>query len=359
MPHEALPLPDARYRSGKSVCGNIAVQDEQPRRNGSRRTRLLWGWIPNYLSRTSSASREVADTNLDLIVFNVEHGLCAFVRTPSGHGVMIDVGCSAFFKPAEWLANPSNIQLTPHQGHRLSSLVVTHPHDDHVEGIDSLITHLRPAVLYRHADYNWQEILNPPDGDPSLNAKQYHRWQQSYGQPVIEFPALGCQFRNFSLRPTQAASLGGTTQNALNNSSYVSVLTTESWKIVICGDNEEKGLQALLTRPDFVAAISGASVLVTPHHGHASGYCSAFVDALGCTSLCISSVRTLDDHVDQRYGSCSRGVLFNGQWRSHLTTRSDGHIWMTMSPGGRYSFNTVSAGLNELLRALLTTRNGD
>ncbi|MBI5707596.1 MAG: MBL fold metallo-hydrolase [Armatimonadetes bacterium] len=295
-------------------------------------------------------------SQMDLIVFNVEHGLCVFVRTPSGHGIMVDIGCSDTFKPAKWLSEPSNIDLTLHNGKRLAWLVVTHPHDDHVEGVDSMIDTLQPAILVRHTDLDWHAVLNPPDGDPSSNAKRYYHWQGTYNQPVASCPELGCSFDRFALSPERAQSLGGQLNNVLNNSSYVSVITwpyapVGRWKVVVCGDNEEKGLEALLEVPGFAEAIAGADILVTPHHGHSSGYSGKFLSAIGNPLLCISSVPAKDPHVDSRYSSAAQGVTFNGGTRSHLTTRGEGHIWATLTPG-YYRFNAWPSDLAEILRRI-------
>lgn len=294
---------------------------------------------------------------MDLIVFNVDHGLCVLVRTPSGHAVMIDIGCSDEFKPADWVANPLNIDLVEHQGRRLAWLVVTHPHDDHVEGIDSLISNLQPSILTRQKNLNWTAILNPKDGDPSENAKTYQLWQRSYSQPVVHRPDLQCSFQHFALKPSEADALGGTLQNKLNNSSHVCVFTWEArpgyvWKVVVCGDNEEKGLQALLKKPGFREAVSGADVLVTPHHGHKSGFCREFMDAVGKPLVCIASLPRKDQHLDERYRDEAVGVTFNDETRYVLSTKNDGHVWFRMSADG-YSFREVTGDLGEALKRIL------
>lgn len=289
---------------------------------------------------------------MDLLVFKVDHGLCVFVRTPNGYGVMIDIGSSEQFKPTSWLANENNLRLNRHKGRRVSWLVVTHPHDDHVEGIDDLIQRLQPAILLRHKDYDWPTILDPAHGEPSKNAKRYHEWEQGYAHPVTDYPDLGCDFKKHALTPKEAGLLGGQPNNILNNTSYVCVFSWADWKMVVCGDNEEAGLEALLsTKPDFAKDIAGADILVTPHHGHKSGYSNEFLKAIGRPFACISSVQAKDEHTDDRYTEAASGLNYLGEKRSHFTTRNDGHLWLQLTPGKHYKFNSVATGLVGVPRA--------
>jgi len=294
--------------------------------------------------------------DLNLIVFNVDHGLCVLVRTPSGHFMMIDAGCSASFKPAEWVANQTQLAATWHGRHKLTQLIVTHPHDDHVEGINSVIEKLPPAFLLRRKDLPWHEVLNPPDGDPSENAKEFYEWQHSYNSPVVSEPDYGCSVTAFSLSKPELDVLPGQLQNCLNNSSYVTVITWNNgeytWKAVICGDNEEAGLNALMAKPGFVEAISDCTILVTPHHGHSSGYCGEFVEALGKPQFVFHSVPKKCDHLDVRYDDLSSGFEFGGNTRRVLTTRHDGHIWIR-SYSNHYEFVQLQ-DLNPLLEFMLS-----
>ncbi|MFN8139947.1 MAG: MBL fold metallo-hydrolase [Fimbriimonadales bacterium] len=287
--------------------------------------------------------------NLELIVFDVDHGLCVLVKTPNGYGVMIDAGCSDEFKPADWIGDGA-VDLVPFQGHKIAWMVVTHPHDDHVEGIGSVIEKISPSILLRRKDYDWNAILNPPDGDPSENAKVYENWQRRYSSPVIVYPDLGCEFKHFSLTVAEAESLGGQLQNQVNNTSYVCVFATSDWKIVVCGDNESASLDQLCSRPDFRAAISGADVLVTPHHGHRSGYSEKFMTEIGEQCLRISSVPKKDQHIDPRYGAAGSSYRFKDQSRGHLTTRNDGHIRMILKPERFYTFGEVKPTLAMILK---------
>lgn len=281
---------------------------------------------------------------MEVFVFDVSRGLCVLVRTPACYGVMIDCGRSPDFSPACWVATKYSSNLKTWNQKSLTRLLVTHPHDDHVEDIANIKKHLPPAILQRHKDYDWKAVLNPADHDPSLNAKEYFEWQKTYSRslPKEELPDFQCDFETFSLRPSESAALNPNSQQLLNNSSIISVFTwrvqSGAWKLVVCGDNETAGLQKLLERRDFRAAVSGADFLVTPHHGHNSGYCPDFMAAIG-TPLCnITSERAGDESVASAYSNQASGVKFKGQDRKHLTTRTDGHICLTLNDDLTYRF---------------------
>lgn len=277
---------------------------------------------------------------LKVIIFDVERGLCVFVRTPTGYGIMIDCGRSKDFSPAEWISSNEAPTLSPWNGKRLYKLIVTHPHDDHVEDIESVRKLLPPATLQRHTEYDWSAVLNPPDHDPSSNAKAYYEWQKGYNAPVTDVPDLGLDLKVFSISPREAAAITADTQHSLNNSSLVTVLTYTApiigttWKVVISGDNETAGWFELLKNSKFRDAIAGADFFVTSHHGHASGFCKELFDVMGQPLLNISSERSGDKSVFD-YGPYAKGIEVGGRTRSHVVTRSESHITVTMV-GNRY-----------------------
>ena len=62
---------------------------------------------------------------MKVIVFDVEHGACSFVRTPTNHVMLIDCGCTEGFSPALYITQ-----------HELDSAVLlewsqTHEDDSH------------------------------------------------------------------------------------------------------------------------------------------------------------------------------------------------------------------------------------
>lgn len=280
---------------------------------------------------------------LKVIVFDVERGLCAFVRTPNGYGIMIDCGRSASFSPTAWLLKHEVQGLVRWNGRSLYKLIVTHPHDDHVEDIATVKKYLPPATLLRQKNYDWGAVLDPEDCDPSENAKNYYEWQKTYTGSITDRPDLGCEIQTFALTPAEAAGIDPNSQHLLNNSSYVTVIDYQPVgqsgfaKVVIAGDNETRGWDALLRKEAFCEAIAGAQFFVTPHHGHESGFSSDLFDAMGIPMLNISSERANDPTVSPKYSQYATGASVNGVVRKHVVTRSNGHVSLRISDDLTYS----------------------
>ena len=74
----------------------------------------------------SGRSRGGANHAVHVVVHQVGHGQAAHAFTPSGHVVVIDLGCSTAFGLLEWLSSQTST---------IDCLVVTHRHGDHVDEI--------------------------------------------------------------------------------------------------------------------------------------------------------------------------------------------------------------------------------
>lgn len=268
-----------------------------------------------------------------MTVFDVERGLCVYVRSPTGYSMLIDCGRSSDFSPAQWIADNEAASLTKWNNYTLTKLVVTHPHDDHVEDIDNVKAKLEPGLLKKVDDFNWTEIVNPDDGDPSENVVTYYEWQKKYTWKEYTPPNWGMDIEHFFVPPKEAAAISASDQNLVNNASIVTVLKyvvpKGSWKVVIAGDNETAGWTELLKRADFKTAIEGADFFVTPHHGHESGFSADLMAAMGKPLLNITSERAGDESVFD-YTPYAAGRTIGDKERYHLTTRRDGHITLRM-----------------------------
>lgn len=281
---------------------------------------------------------------LKMRVFDVQRGLCVFLRTPTDHGIMIDCGRSDDRSPAAWVLANEAPTLQRLNGYTLAYLIVTHPHDDHVEDIDNIKTFLPPAILGWEKNHDWATVLNPPNGEPSENVVTYREWQETYNQPIAQMPDFGITLTRYWLLPTEAATVSSATQNLVNNTSMVTVVDYATaggvFKVVIAGDNETAGWEALLKKSDFKKAVAGAHFFVTAHHGHESGYSNDLLTAMGTPLVNITSERAGDECVHD-YGQHAKGAMVGGESRSHLTTRCDGDITISMNSDWNYTITTT------------------
>jgi beta-lactamase superfamily II metal-dependent hydrolase len=269
-----------------------------------------------------------------IILFDVEHGFCAFIRTPNGHTILIDCGKGPNFSPTEYLLR--NERCVP-----LSKLIVSHAHEDHIEDFPRVSARLNPSILLA-LNLNWN-LIKAQSGTStheSLDAYVAGKDAKFTGGWVPD-PNYGMSLESFWLEPNRAQQISSSINSAVNNCSIVTVTsfagTKYAPKFVFGGDMEEAGWEELLaTRPDFREAVRGTWFYFPSHHGHSSGFSTKLYDAMGKPCLNLISVRRNDESRDSRYGGddFSSGWPLGGETRKMLSTTNDGSIFIDVDATG-------------------------
>lgn len=269
---------------------------------------------------------------LNLIIWNVQHGSAAYIQTPNGKRIIIDLGAGDTarnaFSPLQHLWN-AGIPTIDHA-------TITHPHLDHIDDILNLDA-FSPGTLSIPSHLGEQDIR---DGNQSLSSgaerkiSKYLELQNQYTGPVTPQNSVlnpenngGVTIRTF--KPCLSA------KSNLNNHSVVTALEYRGLKILVPGDNEPPSWEELLNSQDFQRAIAGTNVLVAPHHGRESGYHGPLFDHFQPEITLISDGRAVDTSATSRYSAKTKGWKVhrrNGpsQVRKCVTTRNDGHIEVTV-----------------------------
>jgi len=280
---------------------------------------------------------------LEITVFDVEHGSCSFIKSPNGYGIVIDCGRSQNLSPIHFLAQTVLPYCKPYMGCLLSCLIVSHPHNDHIQDISRLISYCRPGILVRQP-YDWSKLEEASGNYENLD--QYRRLEQGYTAPVLIAPDFGCEIvTSFGVSPDRAWQLNPA--KFVNNSSIPVIISYCGYKIVLAGDLEEEGWTELLCEQSFRAALSGTNILVASHHGHKSGFCSQALTAMGYPDVVLVSAGDGDQHVDSQYSSPQfvRGINVGDRFRRMLSTRQDGSVIIQISEnGGAFIATANSAG---------------
>jgi beta-lactamase superfamily II metal-dependent hydrolase len=279
-------------------------------------------------------------SSLRVIIFHVEHGFCAFVRTPTGHTLLIDCGSTEKFSPAKYILENELTNTAVYQGkYRLIKLIISHPHDDHISDIENLKKLLAPGILQRQR-YQWEQIKTTKEPTEYQNLDMYSAWQQTYNQPVPEEPAWGVSITsNICLTPEEAKKLDEA--KFVNNSSIPVVVeykgTEFTQKFLFAGDLEKTAWLELLKRDTVQKAIAGTQFFAPSHHGHDSGYCKEIFDVMGVPKVNIVATHRRDESVSTAYSQNARGTKFGEETRKMITTRTDGTIFIEVDAQGRYS----------------------
>ena len=287
---------------------------------------------------------------MKVTVFNVEHGFCAFMRTPTNHTLLIDCGSTAAFSPPAYLKQHEFSSAAGWGGFKLTDLVITHPHDDHIDDIASLVATCPPAILHRQ-EYDWEEVKESENGLYD-NLDDYTEWQETYNTTPVQFPDYGMKIEHFCLTPDEAKEIDE--PKFVNNSSIVTVATVVGSqyqeKFLFGGDMETAGWEALLSKyPAFEAAVKEVDFFIVSHHGHTSGFSQELYNVMGKRPILnIVSIHRNDEHIDTRYSSekYASGTTFGGADRRCLTTRSDGSITIYVDGSGKFSVSGQNLAYN-------------
>lgn len=258
-----------------------------------------------------------------ILIHDVGHGQSVHAFSPIGQTIVVDLGCSDTFSPLKWLKKSSD---------RIDSLIVTHPHGDHIDEILSLeALPLKPKQLSRPKWLTREEVLAANQESMRTRVLAYLSLSDAYSQPIAEDERIGNPqvTGGLSVQTFFSSECG---RSNINNHSGVVVFEYLGLKVVIPGDNEPPSWQVLLKKADFVKAISGAYVFLASHHGRESGYCADIFDVFQPYLCVISDGRVQDTDATSRYSHHAQGWQVHSRSgdptreRKAVTTRSDGFV---------------------------------
>jgi beta-lactamase superfamily II metal-dependent hydrolase len=276
---------------------------------------------------------------LRIIIYDVDQGFCAFVKSPNNYTILIDCGKATAFSPVQHVLDNELPGTVQYDGRHLALFILSHPHDDHLEDLERLKQQMPPAVIYAYRSYDWDRVREVSGGEGSENLEDYIPWRETYNQPAT-YPDWGMNINmQLGFRPNEALRIDK--QNFVNNSSIPVFIEYAGWKIAFPGDLMESGWKELLTRTEFRSALQGTDFFVAAHHGHSSGYCEEIFKVMGKPWLNIVSTHSRDPHVDVVYSreDHAKGVEFSGQLRRMLSTRKDGSIFIEISEDCKCTVN--------------------
>ena len=268
---------------------------------------------------------------LRLIMWNVQHGSAAYIQTPNGKHIVIDLGAGDAFSPLTHLwANGIR---------KLDHVTITHPHMDHIDDILNFDP-FAPTTLWfpRHLTENDIRTGNrQPSQEAENKIRKYLEITGRYSGSVVSQNDVTKPENNGNVSVETFIPSQASTGN-LNNHSVVTVLEYSGVKILIPGDNESLSWEELLEEPLFSSAIAGTHVLVASHHGRESGFYRPLFDHFQPLITLISDGRAVDTSATNRYSALTKGWKVSRrndfqQQRKCVTTRNDGHIEVTITPG--------------------------
>lgn len=263
---------------------------------------------------------------LTIVIWDVQQGSAAHIKTPNGLDIVQDLGTGTYkggaagFSPLRYLKDKQNVTY-------LDGVIITHPHRDHLDDIFNF-DYLNPKVLYRSAHLSDYEVISANRSQDRDIIDKYLELNRRYVEPVVNDPFQkenngGVDFRIFT--PTECG------RSNINNHSLVTIITYSRVQVVLPGDNEPESWQELLRNNEFREAIVGTDILLAPHHGRDSGFYNDLFSYFTPELVVISDGRFCDNSATDRYGRIAAGWTVhrrNGPdvTRKCVTTRADGDV---------------------------------
>ena len=203
---------------------------------------------------------------LQVSVIDVKQGDSIFIRSPSGKNMLIDGGPK--FKTGD-AGKSFVLPFLYKQGvNKLDVVVLTHPHDDHVGGLSSVLSSLPVGLVI--------------DSGQPHTSRAYKNFLRIISEKKIpyrlgkmgELIDLGEEVLGEILHPIDEFI----EESALNNNSVVIRLVYKNFAMMLVGDLEKEGELAILGRYGGVKIRS--SVLKVGHHGSNTASSEDFLNSV-------------------------------------------------------------------------------
>lgn len=259
---------------------------------------------------------------LRIHIHDVGHGHAVHAFTPNNQTIVVDLGCSDSFSPLSWLRKQTDT---------IDSLVITHPHGDHIDEILQL-GNFNVRQLWRPKWLSEEDVRNANQDSYSQKLDYYFEMSNNqFTNPIKDEDLVGNPAVSSGVTITKHFSSDCGTSN-INNHSGVVVFEYCNVKVVIPGDNEAPSWKSLLSKQEFVEAASGAHLFLASHHGRESGYHSDLFKVITPKVCVVSDGRVQETDAASRYSQHARGWSVRSKStgeskdRYCLTTRTDGSV---------------------------------
>ncbi len=205
--------------------------------------------------------------------FAVDKGNMTLIQFPNGTSMLVDCRRSE--------TRPSPLEYLRQKGlNSLDLLVITHPHRDHLSGIQEVCEALKPKYLWHNGRY----FEPDPVYDDWVYYERLRNGKLSYCEPVKVRSGQTATIGNAKLVVSgpSTPNLEGTPEDENNNGIILTVMAGNS-KVVLTGDTQGEQWEVVDLRP-----LSKPSIFLASHHGRENGFCDEVMEALQAQHIVIS-----------------------------------------------------------------------
>jgi len=233
------------------------------------------------LCATADAAPVTGD--LKVYVLNVGQGDAILIVCPQGtHRMLIDFG-----PPAGREALKQQLQaLIPGPMPTIDVLVVTHPHKDHVAGLEWVLTNFKVKKLI---DSGYPLTTTFKNATKLINEKKKAKTLKYFSAKTFPPSSVADFCTGTNLKAELLTPVGyGKASNANNNSVNV-LITYDSQKLLFTGDAERAEEKLLLADPKTRARLGNVTFYKVGHHGAETSTTPDFLSAIAPSMAGVSS----------------------------------------------------------------------
>jgi beta-lactamase superfamily II metal-dependent hydrolase len=271
-------------------------------------------------TESSTSLLTSAEAKYELHAIDVGTGLSILVRGPD-FALLYDAGSNDDMGRGDNNRTLAYLDTLQPPIEKLSHVILSHPHRDHVELLPDVITRFKPSDVWNSGAYNdicgYRNFLFAIAAAPTI---RYHTATQDEGKDTIDMTPKNCYGEKQSQRTltlhysskitNEKISLGqgasmtflfvdGSSRSSFNENSLAVRLDLGAHKILLMGDAEAGGRNLPSMTPKE-SSIEGklltccseelkADVLVVGHHGSKTSSRKKFLDAVGAKTFIVSA----------------------------------------------------------------------
>ena len=217
--------------------------------------------------------------------FAVGKGSMTLVQFSDGFNMLVDCRRSS-----EW---PSPLLYLKSKISSLGMVVITHPHQDHLTGLQDVCEWFKPGLLWHNGRY----FRPDPVYDDWSYYERLRKGQISFCKPVKVTEGYRATVGDSTVYVAgpKASSLRGTPDDE-NNNGVILAITTGRAKVVLTGDTEKEQWDATNLTP-----LASASILLASHHGREDGFSEGALNIIKPQRIVISDGKPAQTDATPKY----------------------------------------------------------
>ena len=232
------------------------------------------------------ASAATVNGDLKIFMLNIGQGDAILIVCPHGtHQLLIDTGARGY--PGSQPAFQAQLKALMGTDHTIEVVVSSHPHEDHVGGLEWVLSTFRVKKLidsgfpYTSMFAGVTRVVNAQVQAGTLQRFKAREFPPNH---IVDF----CPATNVTAELLIPNGYGTTASN-LNNVSVVVLVTYKSQKFLFTGDAEKQEEKLLLDDPATAARLRNSTFYKVGHHGAETSSTAPLLTAITPSIAAMSS----------------------------------------------------------------------